>query len=267
MAASVSPAALHSVTLQPTIVYGPVRSRRLGLSLGVNPLPARYKLCSFNCPYCQYPWTRERRPEVALRRGELPGRQAIVAAVERALRRLRRHGPRLNALTLAGNGEPTLHPEFPALMRDLCEVRARWYPRARLAVLSNSSTLGDPQVRAALELADDRLLKLDAGRPELFQKVNLPMPGITLDEIVRNLARTAGVTIQTMFIRGLVDNTQPKAVEAWQDCLMEIRPLAVQVYSLDRTPVAPGIEAVPRADLEAIGLETERRTGVPTGVY
>lgn len=251
--------------LQTDLVYGPVRSRRLGASLGVNILPAHRKVCNFNCAYCQYGWTRERENGVAPE--DWPEPAAVADAVRQALRTLEASGAALDHITLAGNGEPTLHPRFAEIVERLRTVRDQQWPAARLAVLSNGGTLDRPAVVAALKRLDDPYVKLDTADPALFKKLNGARQGLTAPtSVLRTLPH---LTIQSLFTRdeaGLIDNTTPAALDAWLQTLIRIRPSRVHVYSLDRAPAWGKLQVVPRAELEAIAKRV-RSQGIPAEVY
>lgn len=252
----VAPASSMPIPLQTGIVYGPMRSRRLGRSLGVNLLPENRKTCNFNCPYCQYGWTR-RGPASAW-----PSPRGVAEQVENALAR----GCRLDVITLAGNGEPTLHPAFGEVVERLRLVRDRLAPGVRLAVLSNASTLGSPAVVAALRRLDQRCMKLDAGDDGTVARMNGVR--IPVETIVEGLQRLDDVVLQSMFVRGgpLVDNTSPHALDAWTRAVLRIRPSAVHVYSLDRPAASRRLLPVPRADLERIAARLAD-DGIQATVY
>jgi wyosine [tRNA(Phe)-imidazoG37] synthetase (radical SAM superfamily) len=251
--------------LQTDLVYGPVRSRRLGASLGVNILPAHRKVCNFNCAYCQYGWTREGEDAVAI--DEWPAPAVVADAVRAALRLLRTTGHSVDHVTLAGNGEPTLHPLFAEIVERLRLVRDQEWPAARLAVLSNGATLDRPGVIAALKRIDDPHVKLDTVDPIMFRKLNGAKRSISLPtEVLRGLPH---VIIQSLFTRddsGTIDNTTPAAVAAWLEALKRIRPANVHVYSLDRSPAWGRLQVVPRAELEAIAARV-REAGLRAEVY
>lgn len=245
-----------TIPLQTQIAYGPVTSRRLGRSLGVNVLPEGSKVCNFNCPYCQYGWTpgpvRERLGGNA--RLAWPPVRVVVEAVDEALSR---HA--IDRITLAGNGEPTLHPEFARIVEELRLVRANRAPGARLAILSNASTCGEPHVAAALARLDECYMKLDAGSDVMLRRMNgSPVP---IRTVVDGLRRLGGVTLQSLFTRdaaGRIDNTTPDAIDRWIEAVRTVRPAAVHVYTIDRDPAWARLERVPRAELEAIAAHVER---------
>lgn len=224
------------MSLQQHIVYGPVRSRRLGRSLGVNVLPPGLKVCNMNCAYCQYGWTRASRPR-PMRRASWPSPAQIGAAVTARLMKAARDLELLEHITVAGHGEPTLHPQFLDIAQRLVDVRDRIAPHLHLSVLSNSTTAAWPEVRRALGLFDHRFMKLDAGDPFTYARIN--GPGTSIGAIVDALRGLPGVVVQSMFVtdgRGCVDNTSEGAVTEWLRAIDEIQPSRVQMYTLDRPP-------------------------------
>ncbi|MBN2432620.1 MAG: radical SAM protein [Acidobacteria bacterium] len=235
--------------LKEEIIYGPVNSRRLGRSLGINLFPLRQKYCSFNCCYCHYGWTdydaMDRLPS-----GSFPDVPAVMAAVEAALVRLAPHPP--DYLTFSGNGEPTLHPRFPDMAAALRDLRDRRAPDSRTAVLSNSSRVMEPAIRRGLDLLDLRIMKLDAGTPVMLRRFNDPEPGIRLVDMVAGLAAMGRVTLQALFAGGPAGNLAPEHVATWRDCLARIRPQTVQIYTLDRGYPGAGIRPATTLELEEI---------------
>lgn len=251
-----------------SLVYGPVMSRRLGLSLGINPLPFDAKLCSFNCPYCQFGWTDiyvgslDGAPEEAF-----PTVEAVASALDDALSKMAGQGNRADSITFAGNGEPTLHPRFPELVEAVAAQRDRLMSGARLSILTNGSTLHLPHIVEALNRLDERMVKLDAGDERSLREVNLPHRSFDLDRMVSGISKLTDCVVQSMFVRGRVDNTTDGVVEAWVEKVGQIAPLRVQVYSLDRVPADRSLEPVPLDRLRAIASLCQARAGVPCEVY
>jgi wyosine [tRNA(Phe)-imidazoG37] synthetase (radical SAM superfamily) len=250
------------VPLLDGVVYGPVQSRRLGASLGVNLLPPGEKICNFNCPYCQYGWSR--RESVSAR---WPSASAVAGALAEALETLDRAGGRIDRITIAGHGEPTLHPDFCALAEAIVETRDRVAPDVRTAALSNSSTLDLPGVRAGLSVLDERYMKLDAGDEATLRRLNAsPVP---LARILDELRRLPDLVVQSMFVSNRsarIDNTGPDAVGAWLQAVASVRPLAVHLYTLDRSPAWPFLSPVPAARLRQIARDVSA-LGIPASVF
>jgi wyosine [tRNA(Phe)-imidazoG37] synthetase (radical SAM superfamily) len=244
------------------IVYGPVRSRRLGASLGINVLPVSHKVCSFDCVYCQYGWT-DAAQLASLARGELPAVDIVLEAVEAALRAL----PAPPAyLTFSGNGEATLHPDFGALVDGVTKLRDALTPQARTAILSNAARVTDPGVRAALARLDEPILKLDAGTDATLQQTNRPVVPLTVEDIVTGLCALPRVTLQSLFCGGPDGNLGPGNVAAWLAAVERIRPVAVQIYTLDRGYPSDRIEVASPAELAALGAAVRAR-GIAAQIF
>jgi wyosine [tRNA(Phe)-imidazoG37] synthetase (radical SAM superfamily) len=243
--------------LQRGIVYGPVESRRLGRSLGVNLAPPGRKTCNYNCAYCQYGWTQFPASAVFPRPAE------VIDAVDAALAL----DPNVDSITVAGNGEPTLHPGFAPIAEGLFHVRARRAPKAKLTLLSNASTLGRLDVVYSLSRFDDRCMKFDAGDATTFRLMNAAM--IPLARVIADLRAVGRLTLQSMFVRDAeqtVDNTTPRAVAAWLEAVDRIRPERVDVYTLARKPARSTLLTVPRDVLDQIAARVID-LGVPARVF
>lgn len=256
-----------STILFDKIVFGPVHSRRLGVSLGINLLPVDGKLCSFNCIYCECGLNEERRTK-----SKLPLRAEVKEALEKKLLVMRGEGLTPDVITFAGNGEPTMHPEFGGIIDDTIEVRNRVCPKARIAVLSNSTMLHKQEVFNALNKVDDNILKLDSVLNSRIQQLNVPnSPAFNFDTLLEQLKRFNGnLIIQTMFIRGTyqgesVDNTSEEEINGWLEALEEIRPKQVMIYTIDRETPVKGLQKVSKEDLEVIAGRA-RALGFDVGV-
>ena len=249
------------------IIFGPVHSRRLGLSLGVNLLPTESKLCSFDCIYCECGWN-----------AELPGarrfntREDVRTQLATTLRRMVADGTPPDVITFAGNGEPTMHPEFEAVIGDTIALRDELCPSARVSVLSNATQLPRDGVRRALRGVDNNILKLDSAFDATARLINNPQsPGYSVRRVVDQMKGFDGhLTVQTMFLRGefdrqRVDNTPEEEVAAWLRLIGEIRPRQVMVYSLARATPCRTLEKVPREELQAIATRGEA-LGIPCSV-
>lgn len=258
---------LKTLPLQSGIIYGPVRSRRLGLSLGINLLPSCYKLCSFNCLYCQYGWTPKPTLHPTQQIKDLPPPGEVSTALERSLQQMSRQKTKIDSITFCGNGEPTLHPDLREIVQAAKHLRDTYLPQVKLAILSNSSTVGREEVREALDMLDMRVMKLDAGSEELVRQVNWPAPPFYLGEVVTGLKRLRDVILQSLFLQGRVCNSDPDSVELWIEKVREIGPLLVQVYTLDRGTADKRIWKVSIPTLQWIARQVHWQAGIHAEVY
>ena len=242
------------------IIFGPVKSRRLGVSLGINLLPLKNKVCNFNCIYCECGWTRD----IDKAESRLPSRKEVYEALDRRLSELKNKNKPPDVITYAGNGEPTLHPEFPGIIDDSLILRDRYFPKARVAVISNATTISDPQIRAALLKIDMNILKLDSAFDSTIKIHNQPRINIKAEDLINDLAGFKGrVIIQTLFLRGMhdgkvIDNTTPVEINAWLKAIEKIKPSEVMIYTISRdTPEGSGLEKVPVSELNRIAALVE----------
>jgi wyosine [tRNA(Phe)-imidazoG37] synthetase (radical SAM superfamily) len=230
--------------LQKGIIYGPVNSRRLGRSLGINILPAKEKVCPFNCVYCQYGWTRIQTT--------LPDNCSALPSVKDVKEALRKNLMTMSIqpayITFSGNGEPTLHPDFAQIVEEVNAARDELSPGAKTAILSNSALVSDTPLREALLKLDTRIMKLDCGEAEVFKRYNQPCRGVDLETITDGLARLSDVIIQALFSSGQEGNINPKNIIAWVERLKRIKPSSVQLYTLDRD--YPGNDLKPATEEE-----------------
>ena len=252
------------IPLHEGIVYGPVRSRRLGRSLGINLLPRGMKVCNMNCAYCQYGWTREHRPTHGQARWPTPDR--VEAALSTRLRKAERSGELIDRLTVAGHGEPTLHPEFEEVAQRLCRLRDKVAPDIRLAILSNSTTAAWADVRRGLALFDDRYMKLDAGDSMTYARINGAASVGGVVDALRDLPR---IVVQAMFVTdasGDVDNTTDGTVNDWISAIDVIQPSRVQIYTIARPPALARVRRAPARRLREIAARV-RALGIPADVF
>ncbi len=249
------------------VVYGPVRSRRMGVSLGVNILPFGMKLCSFDCPYCQCGPSIERVGGGAAGGPRFPAADEVEEAVFGRLLDIRGEGIHLDSITFSGNGEPTLHPDFFSAVRTVLAARDRAMPGVRVDILTNGAHLDRPGVVDGLNLLDERHVKLDAGGDAKMREVNRPPAGFTVDGLARNLSRLKDFIIQAMFIRGACCNAGAESVGEWIEVVGRLGPKAVHIYSLDRVPAEAGILPVERSRLEEIAAEVRAKALVPAEVF
>ena len=247
--------------LKQEIIYGPVNSRRLGRSLGINLLPTGSKVCSFDCVYCQYGLTRVKTLEPGP--AGFPPLGEVIAAVETALK----SGPDFDSFTFSGNGEPTLHPQWPEIVEAVRLLRDRYRPTVGLTLLSNSSTVTRPAVRATLTRLEMPIMKLDAGDEATLTAINRPAKGICLEAIVEALAQIPSLTIQSLMVQGAMTNSAGPAFENWVSALARLKPVQVQIYSTDRPVPEAGIERVPPERLQQIAARVVAHTGLDVRAY
>jgi len=253
---------LRQISLQDSVVYGPVQSRRLGSSLGINPLPLSYKLCSSNCVYCQYGWTPAEHGTEPIKRAP-----ELLAIIQESFEEFIRLGTPVDCVTLAGNGEPTLHPDLEEVIVGVKALRDRYFPSAKVGILSDGTQAHRPKVFRALTLLDARYMKLDAGDEETWRLIDQPLGDADWSRLLATLKRLPDIVLQSMFIQGRYDNTREDQVSRWVDVASDIKPLSVQVYTIDRAPADSGVTKVPLARLEAIAALLTQRTGIPAEVY
>ena len=237
------------------IIFGPIKSRRLGLSLGVNLLPTDSKVCTFDCIYCECGWTPQKRAQKAI----LPPRTLVKQKMQEKLTDMLANNELPDVITFAGNGEPTLHPDFEGIIDDTIELRNRLTPNAKIAVLSNATMLHKPSVVRALLKVEDNIQKLDSAFEETIRKIDCPASNYSLKDVVKNLKSFKGkVIIQTLFVKGIfkdqiIDNTTDEEVTEWLKLIQEIKPSQVMIYTIDRDTPATGLEKVKLADMQLIG--------------
>ena len=231
------------------IIYGPIHSRRLGTSLGVELMPLEHKLCTFNCVYCECGWNEPVSHPV------LPTREEVKAALEKKLK----EGLDLDVITFSGNGEPTLHPDFLGIIEDTCALRDLYCPKTKVSVLSNSTQLHRPEVIQALKRCDNRILKLDAGTDEMMQRIDMPVnKQLTVAMLMDWLAQFDGdFTLQTCFLRGehngqFIDNTTPEELKAWYQAVEIVHPKQIMMYVIDRKTPEEHLEKISRTEMESI---------------
>lgn len=240
-----------------SIIYGPIHSRRLGTSLGIELMPLDHKLCTFNCVYCECGWNEPVSHPV------LPTREEVRAALEEKLSEMvngnSQEGKGLDVITFSGNGEPTLHPDFLNIIRDTCALRDRYCPSAKVSVLSNSTQLARPDVVEALRLCDNRILKLDAATDEMMRRIDLPVNDqLSVSTIVSWLAQFDGdFTLQTCFLRGehagqTIDNTTPEQLETWYAVVRHLHPKQLMIYVIDRKTPEEHLEKISSEEMERI---------------
>ncbi|MDA3905473.1 MAG: radical SAM protein [Bacteroidales bacterium] len=249
------------------IIFGPVKSRRLGVSLGVNLLPTDYKFCSFNCIYCECGWTDESHKKVVL-----PSRNDIQERLESVLTLRKENQLPIDSITFAGNGEPTLHPDFAEIIEDTIQLRNLYFPEAIITVLSNASIIHNSKIIGALLKVDKNILKLDAGTEATFQAINQPKGNLKLHQVVDYLKKFEGkLIIQTLFVQGFnqhkgINNTNEEEVNAWLKLVQEIQPESVILYPIERETPENTIHKIDIQMLNSIA-EKVQEIGFKTEVF
>ena len=235
-----------------SIVYGPIRSRRLGVSLGINLMPITAKLCTFDCVYCECGWNQP------VSHPSLPTREEVRIALESQLSIAVEP---IDVITFSGNGEPTLHPDFLGIIQDTCALRDQYCPKAKVSVLSNSTQLGRTDVIEALRLCDNRILKLDSAIDATMRLIDKPVNAqLTVKQIVQWLSIFDGdFTLQTCFLRGeyqgqTIDNTTPEELTAWYEMVDYLHPKQVMIYVIDRVTPLETLEKIPAETMEKIAI-------------
>jgi wyosine [tRNA(Phe)-imidazoG37] synthetase (radical SAM superfamily) len=237
------------------IVFGPVKSRRLGVSLGVNLLPVTRKICNFDCVYCECGLNIEGKAKGSV----LPKREEVSHDLEMRLQEMVASGELPDVITFAGNGEPTMHPDFMDIIEDTLLLRDKYCKTARVSVLSNATMLHKPSVVKALQMIDQNILKLDSCVPATVQKLNQPIGTFDLSKVISQLQQFEGkLVIQTMFTRGtvngnLIDNTTDEELNAWQAAVKQINPAMVMIYTVARDTPYDGLKKLSVAELTVIG--------------
>ena len=252
---------MSAISLQPGIIYGPVLSRRLGRSLGINLLPADRKVCSFDCIYCQYgPLTAVQQISTEY---SIPTVGDVLSAVEKALRKPRT----IEFLTFSGNGEPTLHPNFAEIVQGVKRLRDQLRPTAKLAILSNASRVTEPGVLSVLGWLDAPMMKLDAGDQATFLAINRPAQQVRIVEIIEGLKAVPGLMIQSMLLTGKVSNSRGEAYERWTEALVTLQPRLIHIYSIDRPTAEDDVIPVSGSQLKNIRDDLHSRFGLPVEAF
>jgi len=245
-------------------IFGPVISRRLGVSLGINLLPNDTKVCSFDCIYCECGWNPDRKEHPV----HLPKRAEVRSGLRQKLTEMKAEALLPDVITFAGNGEPTMHPDFAPIIADTIQLRNEFAPKSKIAVLSNSTMLHKERVVEALKTVDDNILKLDSGVEETIRLLNKPVGKFDLPTLVTQLKKFEGsLIIQTMFLKGsfegrTFDNTTEPEIESWISLLKEIQPRSVMIYSVARDTPAENLIGIKLTKLREIGKRVEKETSL-----
>ena len=235
--------------LREELVFGPIYSRRLGSSLGINLLPEKGKLCNFDCIYCECGWNKDGHDD-----STLPTAVQLERALEEKLRDAAGKGVRIDSITFSGDGEPTLNPDFPQIIDITLRLRNLYYPHALVSVLSNATRVGRKAVFDALRRVDNPILKLDAPTNDLAGKVNQPSCHYDVSQIVEDLSRFEGdFILQTMFLRAPdFDSSSPEVLKPWMDIVRRLHPRKVMVYTIDRETPQKGLEKFTEEEMAAL---------------
>lgn len=246
-------------------IFGPIHSRRLGSSLGINLMPADGKVCSFDCLYCEAGFNAQGPGKAGL-----PARAEVARLLEEKLQQMKNSGEPLDVITFSGNGEPTLHPDFAGVIDDTIRLRDRYFPTVKISVLTNSTRIGDNQVADALRRIDNNILKLDSAIDGTVQRLDRPnSPDYSVERVISELSqfKETGI-IQTMILRGehdgnTIDNTTETEISALIDAYRQIRPRSIMLYSIDRKTPAERLHKVEADELKAIADRIMAETSIP----
>ncbi|MBP5797001.1 MAG: radical SAM protein [Bacteroidales bacterium] len=220
-------------------VFGPIFSRRLGSSLGINLLPVNGKICTFDCIYCECGWNKDGRGDT-----RLPEASEVHEALETKLKQLATEGTPVDSITFSGDGESTIHPGFPQIIDDTLQLRDRYYPKAKVSVLSNATQVHRPEIFAALCKVDNPIMKIDAPTNALAEKINHPAPGYDVNRVVEALKQFKGdFVLQTMFLKSKdFDSSSPEVLNGWMDIVRLLKPREVMAYTIDRPTPEEGLQ-------------------------
>lgn len=230
-------------------VFGPIFSRRLGSSLGINLLPEKGKICNFDCIYCECGWNRDGRNDTVL-----PTAEKVRTDLERMLIKLAHEGTPVDSITFSGDGEPTINPEFPQIIDDTLRLRDQYYPQAKVSVLSNATRVHVPEVFNALRKVDNPIMKIDAPTNELVEKINMPAPGYDVNRVIEALKQFNGnFVLQTCMLRGNgFDSSNLEVIGPMMDIVRLLKPREWMVYTIDRATPMQGLEKFSPQEMKAL---------------
>lgn len=237
--------------LREETVFGPIFSRRLGTSLGINLLPEKGKICNFDCIYCECGWNKDGRDDTVI-----PTAAKVSADLENMLVRLQKQGTKVDSITFSGDGEPTINPAFPQIIDDTLRLRDELAPTAKVSVLSNATRVHLPEVFHALSKVDNPIMKIDAPTNALIEKINKPAPGYDIASVVEALEQFQGnFVLQTCMLRSKeydFDSSRPEVLDGWMDIVRRLRPREIMVYTIDRPTPAQGLEKFTVEEMTAL---------------
>lgn len=237
--------------LREETVFGPIFSRRLGTSLGINLLPEKGKICNFDCIYCECGWNKDGRDDTVI-----PSAAKVRADLENMLVRLQKQNTKVDSITFSGDGEPTINPEFPQIIDDTLRLRDELAPTAKVSVLSNATRVHLPEVFRALCKVDNPIMKIDAPTNALIERINKPAPGYDIARVVEALEQFRGnFVLQTCMLRSReydFDSSRPEVLDGWMDIVRRLRPREIMVYTIDRPTPAQGLEKFTVEEMTAL---------------
>ena len=243
-------------------IFGPIHSRRLGVSLGVNLMPNDGKICTFDCRYCEAGFNAQGPGKTGM-----PTRDDVKRLLEEKLIEMSERGEQLDVITFSGNGEPTIHPDFPGVIDDTIRLRDKYYPKAGVSVLTNGTMINRPEVAAALNRIDNNCIKIDSAIPETVAALDRPtQSSYSVENVIARSAQmfASRCIVQTMMCRGEdIDNTTPAEIDALCKAYQRISPREIQLYSIDRQTPDKTLQRVSAEELRDIGAEIHSRTGIP----
>jgi len=254
------------VNAAPVIPQATSPGGAFGRTIEIDLFGSKAKICSFDCPYCDLGAT-ELRLNKLKDGGFLPKAAEILEAVQKQFREIHEKGPMVDTILISGNGEPTLHPDFPEIVSGLLALRDVWLPRKTIALLTNGCALDQRRITDAVNKLDQRIVKIDVGNERLFKLMNAPLSRVTLQKVIGGIRLLKDVTIQTMFVQGTIDNTGANDVEDWIEVVGLLKPKAVHIQGLSRKPHTLGLQRCDEDTLHTIATKLERRTGLKALIF
>jgi len=247
------------------MIYGPFVNSPFGTTIGINLLGTKAKVCSFDCAYCDLGRTTLRLNRLKSD-GILPTYEELEAELQTTIMRFHAEGPGFDAFCVSGNGEPTVHPDFPEIARLIMRLRDEWFPGKPVILMSNGASLHTRKIAAAANLFTERVIKIDCGNEKLFKQVNAPLSRANLAHVLSGIRNLTDVIVQSLFFTGEFTNTNPADIEEWIEVIGIVRPKAVHIHGLSRSPATPGLRACDEDTLYAIASMLERRTQIKATV-
>ncbi len=248
------------------ICYGPIQSRRLGQSLGINLSGSDEKICSFDCIYCELGRTNVKMSQIK-KIAQFPTLENIDKEVRQFIVDLTKRSQKFDFICISGNGEPTLHPDFEDVARLTKKIRDDLVPDVKTAILSNGATLDNSKTVRGMNHLDQRMIKIDAGNDNMLTKLDSPLVRLTVAKLLQGIKKLKDLTVQSYFSQGIVDNTIPSEIDDWIEVVGIVKPKLVHIYSLDRVPPVTGLKPVPYQKLKEISVTLQRRTGIKSVVF